>query len=465
MILWLAGGGLTLLVVLMLARPLWRAGAGEVAARGAYDLEIYKDQLAELERDAARGVIGAEEARAARIEIQRRMLAAEAASAAAPSPGGAKHPAVAGVLAICLGIPFAAGALYLALGQPGLPSVSLGRDAPPSDAAEIKTLAALEAKAKLNPTGLEDRLALADFHFEKRRFRSAAKSYRIAAALSGGRPDIVSLFGEALTRAGGGHVGEEARKAFERALARDPADVRAIYFLGLADAQAGKSRAALARWLRLEAGSAADAAWLPLLRQEIARVAKDAEIDLAALRRELGIGERGPAAPRGPSARDIEDADKMPPEDRLNMIRGMVANLEARLKDNPNDLEGWKRLARSFAVSGEHAKSAEAYRRAAALAPGDAALLGDYAAALIRGLPEGKPPTPDIVAVLRQLIAKDENNPLALFYLGIAEAEAGNKAAAAALWRKLLARLPADAPIRDLLQKRIAALGLGEEKK
>jgi cytochrome c-type biogenesis protein CcmH len=463
MTLWLLGGALTLLIVLMLARPLM-LGREAAASRASYDLEVYKDQLAELERDAARGLIGAEEARAARLEIQRRMLAA---AGAAPGPAREARPALAAVLVLVLGVPFVGGFIYLALGQPELPSVAAGRDVPPRDPAELKELAALEAKAEQNPASIEDRLALADFHFEKRRFRSAAEAYRRALALSGGRPDIAALYGEALTRASGGHVGEAARKAFEQAAARDPAEVRAQYFLGLADAQAGKPRAALERWLRLEAKAAANAPWLPLVQREIARVAKEAEIDLAALRRELGLGAAAApgTAPRGPSARDIEDAEKMPPEQRMAMIRGMVANLEARLKESPNDLEGWKRLARSYAVLEEHAKAAEAYRRASELAPDDTALLADRVAALIRGKPQGQELTPEIVALLRDLIARDENNPLALFYLGIVEAEAGNKPAAAALWRKLLARLPADAPIRDMLQKRIAALGLPEEKK
>jgi len=452
MILWLAGGALTLLVLALLVAPLLRPRAS-AERRLDYDLEVYKDQLAELERDASRGLIAPAEAEAARLEIQRRILAA-ANTAVAPAAARSR-PAVA--IAIVLGLPFAGGALYLGLGRPGLPSQSAVRDAPPTDPAIARKLAELEAKARANATSLADRVALAEFEFENRRFRSAAESYRIALGLSNGRGDIAGLYGEALTRAAGGLVTEPARKAFERALAADPKDVRAIFFLGLAESQAGNARAALERWLRLEAASPADAGWLPTLRQEMTRVAREAAIDLAALRRELNL------SPRGPTARDMEDAEKLSPEQRMQMIRGMVANLEARLKENPKDIDGWKRLGRAWSVLNEHAKAAEAHRRAHELAPDDAQIMADYAAAIIRAQPQGKEITPEAVAVLKKLLVKDPDNALALFYLGLAEADAGNKDQAALHWKKLLERLPPDAPIRDLIKKRLAALGVPEQ--
>lgn len=457
MILWLLGGGLTLLVLALLLAPLLKPRASS-ARRLDYDLEVYKDQLAELERDAARGLIAPADAAAARLEIQRRILAAGNETAPAPRA----RPAQGLILAIVLGLPFAGGALYLGLGRPDLPSQSASREVPPSDPALAKKLAELEAKAREKPTSLEDRLALADFQFENRRFRSAAESYRIALSLANGRADIAGLYGEALTRAAGGLVTEAARKAFEQAIKGEPNDPRANFFLGIAEAQAGNSRAALVRWLRLEAASPAGASWLGTLRQEMQRVAREAEIDLAALRRELKLGEAPPE--RGPSQRDIEDAEKLSPAERMQMIRGMIANLEAKLKDNPKDLDGWKRLGRARMVLNEFALAAAAYRQAHELSPDDAQVMADYAAALIRAQPQGKEITPEAVIVLKKLLAKDENNALALFYLGLAAAEGGNKEEAAAHWKKLLERLPPDAPIRELIQKRLAALGVEEKK-
>jgi cytochrome c-type biogenesis protein CcmH len=463
MALWLACSALTLLAAYWLARPLLRGGRRAPAPRLDYDLAVYRDQLRELERDRARGLLGEEEAAAARTEIERRVLSASQADPPARQAAPEQRAPALALLFAALALPVAAGALYLALGQPGLPSMSAGRDAPPSDRADAKRLAELERKAAQNPARLADRLALAEYHFEQRRFRSAAENYRLALDLARGRPDIAALLGEALTRASGGMVTEPARRAFEQALAGAPRDPRARFFLGLADAQAGRHRQALVRWLSLEAEAAADAGWLATLRQEIARVAQEGEIDVAALRRELGLAAAAEAPPQpGPSQKDVAEAEKLAPAERMAMIRGMVERLEARLRENPADLDGWKRLGRSFSVLEEHAKAAQAYRRAHELAPGEAGVLADYAAALIRAQPAGEEITAPIEEVLRKLLARDPGNGLALFYLGLAEAGRNNKDAAAQHWKKLLAMLPADAPIREMVKKRLAEIGAGE---
>jgi cytochrome c-type biogenesis protein CcmH len=454
MTLWLAAGALTLALVALVVLPLVQGGRAR--RRLDYDLEVYRDQLAELARDRARGLVGDAEVSAARIEIQRRILAAEDAEKAAAAPAAAR-PRLALALALALGLPFAAGTVYLAVGRPDLPDQPLAaRHELPRDPGFRQRYQALLAPVEAQPAALEPRVALADFLFEARQYARAAQHYRVALQLSGGRADIAGLYGEALVRAAGGQVGEEARRAFELALKSAPNDPRASYFLGLAEAQEGKAKAALERWARLEAAAPADAPWLAQLRREMERVAGESGLDLAALRRAAGVA--GPGGGRGPLRAEIEAAERMSPEERMKMIRGMVEGLEARLKENPNDLEGWKRLGRAYTVLKDHAKAAEAWRRAAALAPGDAAVLADLAAALIQARPEGQELTPELVGVLRRLIAADPDNALALFYLGVAEAEAGNKDEARRLFTRLLQRLPADAPVRGIVERRLKAL-------
>ncbi|MCW5773521.1 MAG: c-type cytochrome biogenesis protein CcmI, partial [Rhodospirillaceae bacterium] len=97
MILWLAGGALTLVVLALIVGPLLRNRAA-AQTRLDYDLEVYKDQLAELERDAARGLLAPAEIEAARVEIQRRILAAAAAAEGNKAPPPAR-PAFGLVLA------------------------------------------------------------------------------------------------------------------------------------------------------------------------------------------------------------------------------------------------------------------------------------------------------------------------------------------------------------------------------
>jgi cytochrome c-type biogenesis protein CcmH len=145
------------------------------------------------------------------------------------------------------------------------------------------------------------------------------------------------------------------------------------------------------------------------------------------------------------------------PAERQQAIRGMVEGLAARLKENPQDRGGWLRLANAWKVLGENASAIDAYAKADALAPVDARLLSDWAEAHVRGLKPGEPPSPAAVAVLERLEKAEPRNGLALFYLGAAAFAAGDKPAAARRWKTLLALLPADAPIRAMLEERIKA--------
>ena len=143
------------------------------------------------------------------------------------------------------------------------------------------------------------------------------------------------------------------------------------------------------------------------------------------------------------------------PEQRQQAVRGMVEGLAARMKDNPQDRAGWLRLANAWKVLGENASAVDAYAQADALAPVDARLLTDWAEAHVRQLKPGEAPSPDAVAVLQRLEKAEPRNGLALFYLGAAAFAAGDRKAAAARWKTLLALLPADAPIRPMLEERI----------
>ena len=143
------------------------------------------------------------------------------------------------------------------------------------------------------------------------------------------------------------------------------------------------------------------------------------------------------------------------PADRQQAIRGMVDGLAAKLQDNPNDRDGWLRLANARRVLGENDKAIEAYGKADTLAPVDARILADWAEAHVRQVPPGGAVPPDAVAVLQRLEKAEPNNGLALFYLGAADFAAGRKQDAARRWKTLLGLLPADAPVRGMLEQKI----------
>jgi cytochrome c-type biogenesis protein CcmH len=399
---------LTTATVGALLVPLLRSSV-PLASRFEGELAIYRDQLAEIERERANGSLSESDAAAARLEIERRILAAADSTRPATEPSSVLHRLLPPALALV--IPLLALGLYLQIGHPGLPAAPFVAGArPPAEdgRGQPMDIARLVAAARAN------------------------------AANRPNDPEAQSALGEALTLEADGTVTPAALDAFNKVIVAAPDDPRALYYLGLHEAQAGDSRAALKRWQELEAKSPPDAPYLPVLRAEIARVAKGAGLEMPQ-----------------PSREQQQAMAAMTPEQRQQAIRGMVDGLAARLKDNPQDRGGWLRLANAWKVLGETANALDAYAKADALAPVDARLLADWAETHVRGLAPGQPPSRDAIAVLERLEKAEPRNGLALFYLGAAAFAAGDKPAAAQRWKTLLTLLPPDAPIRAMLEQRI----------
>jgi cytochrome c-type biogenesis protein CcmH len=151
----------------------------------------------------------------------------------------------------------------------------------------------------------------------------------------------------------------------------------------------------------------------------------------------------------------MEAMGKLSPDEREKQIRAMVDGLAVKLRDNPNDRDGWLRLANARKVLGQAELSAEAYAKADELKKLDSSQLADWAEALVRQVPPGGAPGPQAVVVLKRLEEADPRNALALFYLGAASYAASDKQDAARRWKMLLQMLPTDAPIRGMLEQKI----------
>ena len=195
----------------------------------------------------------------------------------------------------------------------------------------------------------------------------------------------------------------EAGAAFERAIALDPGDARARFYSGLAMLQRGEQQGALEAWAALIADAPGDAPWLPDLRRQAAALAEELGLDPAeALPAPRAATAAGPAD--GPTAEQMRAAEDMPAEEREEMIRGMVAGLAARLERQPDDLEAWRMLARSWGVLGEAEKSADAYAEVARRAPDDLGAQIDYVGALLALDAVEAPPSPELVAQLKKVL-------------------------------------------------------------
>jgi cytochrome c-type biogenesis protein CcmH len=343
MTLWFLFG---LMTVAALFAALWPLGRRPRAARGGSDLLVYKDQLQEIDRDRAAGLIGETEAEAARLEVSRRLLAAADAkparesewSAAAVAPQRRRRAAALAAFAI---LALGPTSLYVALGSPDIPAQpAFARVKTPQGHESIANLVGqVEEHLVRNPGDGAGWELIAPVYMRLGRFSDAVEARRKALALNGASAVREADLGEALAAAANGVVTAEAKQAFDRALAQDGHEAKARYFLGLAAEQDGNSEQAASTWRALLADAPADAPWAAFVRESLARVSG------------------APVAEAGPSAGDVAAAANMSDEERREMVRGMVARLADRLRDNGADVEGWLRLVRAYAVLGDRDKA------------------------------------------------------------------------------------------------------------
>lgn len=354
MLFWIAAAALTLAACLAVLVPLTRQRAA--AAAGGHDVEVYRDQLQEVERDAARGAIETSQAEQAKVEIARRLLKADADARSVRAAGKGGAVRVAGFLGVLV-IPLVSWGLYTTIGAPGLPGEPLAERMArnPSESTVDELVARAEKHLADNPDDARGWEVLGPVYMRQQRFADAATAWRNAIRLAGSNAQRESALGEAIAAAAGGVITAEAHAAFERALTHDPNEPKARFLLASGLAQEGKIAEAAKGWRTLKAALPADSGW----HEPVDRAIAEAEERLGA-----------PAA-KGPDADAVAAANEMSPQDRQQMIEGMVASLDEKLRANPDDLEGWQRLIRSYVVLGRADDAKAALGRALAGLEGD----------------------------------------------------------------------------------------------
>jgi cytochrome c-type biogenesis protein CcmH len=345
MILWCIFALMTAAAIFAVVWPLGRKPGKLV---GGSDLIVYKDQLHEIDRDRAAGLIGEAEAETARLEVSRRLLAA--ADTQPPSaPSTFSRPMLrrrrAAAIAALIILPFGPPTLYIAFGSPNVPwepafarvDTSQGRESVDSLVSKV------EAHLANNPNDGSGWQVIAPVYMRLGRFDDAVAARKKSLALNGDSAMRQADLGEAMTAAADGVVTADAKAAFERAIANDPHEAKARYFLGLAAEQDGHSGQATTIWRSLLADAPAGAPWIKFVSEALSRA---------------GGGQSSISGPSpGPSAEDVAAAADMSDDARRDMIRGMVARLAGRLHDNSADVEGWLRLVRAYTVLGDRDKA------------------------------------------------------------------------------------------------------------
>ena len=420
-------------VVTAILLPLLRVRAAGPAAAN-FDQAVYRDQLRELDRDLARGVLNDAEAGSARLEIQRRLLATTAAPTRASRTGTSPFVAVAVALIVGAG----SVGLYLRIGAPSMPDMPFAfRTVDARVEAVAQDLVRLKQRTEAEPANADAWLNYARALVEVTQWAPAADALKHAIGLGQNSAETLSAYGEMLTLAARGTVVPAARVAFAAALAKEAGMETARYYMAVAAGQDGDSVKAIAMLQALAAELPANAPERADIANRISDAAKAAGLPVPPL-------ADGKSATPGPDAAAMAAASQLPAAQQQAMIRNMVAGLATRMEANPNDLDGWLRLGRAYGVLNETAKAADAYRHAAALKPGDAAILQQAAQALLANQPSTAPVSADALDVLRQIEALTPGQPAVLWYLGLAAAQTGKPADARGYWGRLLADLPPD---------------------
>jgi cytochrome c-type biogenesis protein CcmH len=454
--------------LLPILAPLLR-GSRPMPGRASFDQAVYRDQLHELDRDVARGLITQTEGDVARLEIQRRLLASDKQPVAPPRLS--RSPVLAAIVFVVI----AGGALssYLWLGAPSLPDEPFSaRKAEIADASSPSSLQqaadTLAVKLRQNPSDAAGWLLYGRTLVMLSQWDEAEVAYRHAIDLGRTDPDILGDHAEIMVMQAGGTVTPAAEAAFQQVLKAEPSSGIAQYYLAAAAMQAGEPRKAIDGFQALLAELPADSRLRAQLGQKIAEAARSAGIPVPELAKgtppaqpEATASAPGPsakgAAP-GPDAKAVADAANMSDEQRQTMIRGMVATLAAKQAADPSNLEGWLRLGQAYAVLHEADKAAGAYDKAAALKPGDVSIpLQEVRALLLDHAPTDKLPA-RVIDLLKHVEATDPNQPVVLWYLGMAAAQDAHPDEARGYWAKLLTQMPAGSEDAKMVQAALDTL-------
>ena len=385
MIFWIPVGIATVLAIVWVLLPFLKQEKSVPAARASYDKQVFKDQLAGIDSDEARGLIPAGEAQRIRAEVSRRLLtAAKEEKAEKPAPNAPKLATnmVAALLVISATI--GSLAIYRNVGKPGMGdfpySANLARQATQNRRpSQAEAEAAIAARDKANSAGLPSLDALSQTRANAllAKLADALKSrpddlegHRLLAQNLAGvgrfaeahtaQEDVMRILGDQakpedyldnaaiMINAAEGYVSPEAIDALRKVMKTIPENPRARFYAGLALWQNGEPRKAYTVWSQLLKEGPETAPWIPSIRANMDALTADAQAAT-------------PQAPlAGPSNQQVQDAANMTPAERQNLIRSMVAQLTDRLATDGGSVEEWVRLIGANKVLGETDAEAKA---------------------------------------------------------------------------------------------------------
>lgn len=358
MLFWIVVAIMLASAVFLAILPLLRgAKSGPVAAGETFDndIAVFKDQLAEIERDLKRGVLNERDAESARAEISRRLIEANAkAENTSETEVFSRNPTLFRKLAAAFAIvavPAIAALMYVSLGNPELSDqplqARLQNQQQNADETQIFSLVErVETHLAANPDDDQGWEVVGPVYQRLGRYDDAVRAFENLVRLRGDSERRLSDLGEAIVLSQEGVVTQRAEELFERAIALDATAIRPRFFLAMGLNQESKFKQAAEAWEALLEEATPQSAWAP-----------GALDQLNMARSQLGLP---PAEPSNTAAAIMNLSE----QEQQEMISTMVAGLAAKLEQEPGTLEDWLRLIRSYIVLNRPDEATAALKKA-----------------------------------------------------------------------------------------------------
>ena len=371
MIFWVASVVILLGVFIAIIVPITRARAN---SSHEYNATIYYDQLNEIKRDLDRGLLSPLDGEALKAEIEKRLETNEK-NITAEATNKQKKPStrIPIVMAILMAgvIPFMSYGLYFYLGSPEKKDLPFAKRKPVSsvDTTNVKMdvlVKKLRKRLDQDPDQLKGWILLGKSLVNLNRFDDASKAFKRALEIAPNRAEIASFAAETSFMAQGGEFNQEVRYFFKLAQKINPREHKALYYLGLDAFMEKKYSTAIQYWVDLISISPVGAPWLDSVRDRLIVASKAGKLKISSFAsrvksQRLNDNQQSPEP--SPTQEDIKNANDMSEKERKFFIRSMVDRLAERLKSEPNDLNGWRRLARAYRVLGEKQNAALVEKR------------------------------------------------------------------------------------------------------
>ena len=383
---WLLFALILLIAIGLMVIPMIRSRDNQVTVRQSYDVAIYKDQLTEADREFERGLLSVEQLDSVKTEIQRKLLTAADRSVENPSFSPTCNSKIMTTFGLVLFLSMGSVSIYSFLGSPKLGNIAFAdRDIEKErkDLSDVQAVSemmvlveSLEKQLATDPNNLDGWLMLGRSRVSLGQFDRAIEAYEKALKLSPVNLDALVDYAEVLIFINEGQVSSDALKSLQYAHKINVAHPKARYYIALHHAQTGNIQIAIQDWVDLLSISLPNASWIQTVQSQIKRATEEFEIDISSIKPSLEALQIGAdiqksldtkAVGSGLNLSDISTANKMGAKDRKKMILSMVERLATRLRENPNDRQGWLQLSKAYEVMGNTKKAIYAMDQANSL--------------------------------------------------------------------------------------------------